>query len=291
MNSDLAIDTTVDLVTPENIAFRYQIAGPFRRFPAFLIDTIIKYTTAFICAMALFAMGMEFGSLGGHFAFGLSLLLFFAIEWFYGFFFEALCNGKTLGKMVLGIRVVSIDGKPISAVQAMLRNLVRLADLYPMIGPQHLGIDSPAPIYFPICTMGMIVMMSNHRMGRLGDLAAGTMVIIDEKKWRLPVATFDDPRVPALAGFIPADFRASRTLCRALAQYVERRTFFPVPRRRELSRRLADRLLERFGFARNIDPDLLLCSLYWKLFLADESAITADVSQFASPFLKDQPLS
>ena len=36
------LDTTVDIVTPENIAFHYQLAGPFRRFPAYLIDVCIQ---------------------------------------------------------------------------------------------------------------------------------------------------------------------------------------------------------------------------------------------------------
>ena len=85
------------------------------------------------------------------------------------------------------------------------------------------------------------------------------------------MARLEDPRAAQLAGYIPLDFRVSRSLARALAAYVDRRRFFCPPRRREVARHLAQPLLERFGFPPDTSYDLLLCALYYRTFVADRS--------------------
>ena len=87
-----------------------------------------------------------------------------------------------------------------------------------------------------------------RRLQRLGDLAAGTMVIVDERSWRLPVAKVDDPRVAALSSFVPGDYRISRSMARTLAIYAERRHYLTPARRREIARHLTVPLIERFEF-------------------------------------------
>jgi hypothetical protein len=127
-------------------------------------------------------------------------------------------------------------------------------------------------------------------MQRLGDLAAGTMVIVDERSWRLPVVKVDDPRVPALASFFPGDHRVSRSMARTLAIYAERRHYLTPARRREVARHLTDPLVEKFEFRRDIDPDLLMYALYYKTFLADPSDQAPDLGPLAgySPLRRDE---
>jgi hypothetical protein len=111
----------------------------------------------------------------------------------------------------------------------------------------------------------------NRKYQRLGDLVAGTMVVIEEKQWLTGVAKLDDPRAIQLAAYLPPNFVVSRSLAKTLATYVERRRFFSPPRRREVARHLAVPLLERFGLPLDTSYDLLLCALYYRTFIADRS--------------------
>ena len=116
------------------------------------------------------------------------------------------------------------------------------------------------------------------------------MVIVDERGWRLPAAKVDDPRVPALASFFPGDYRVSPSMAKALAIYVERRHFLTPARRREIARHLAIPLIDRFEFRADIDPDLLMYALYYRVYLSDSSDEAADLGPLAgfSPLRRDQ---
>lgn len=276
MTNSAPLDTTIEVVTPENIAFDYQLAGPFRRLPAYLFDIAIRIGSfILIVALVIFIGGMT-GLFSGNIMPSLAaaslLFLYFLQSWFYGVFFETYFNGRTPGKWLCGLRVISDDGHPITGMQALLRNLLRAIDLMP--AATLISLD-PENFYLQVPLMtgmvGLFTMMMTRRLQRLGDLAAGTMVVIDERNWALPVVKVDDPRVAALATFIPPDFRATPTMAKALAGYTERRLFLSPSRRREIARHLAVPLGDRFEFRRDIDPDLLLYALYYRTFLADRS--------------------
>ncbi len=289
LNAIRPIDTTVELITAENIAFQYQLAGPFRRFPAWIIDTCMKYLLLGILLIIAGFAGLPFGRIGISFGISLYLVTVFVLTWFYGALFESRFNGKTPGKWLMGIRVVSDNGHPINGFQAVLRNVMRTADAMPPIIPAFMFDVQELPLPINTCMLGLLVMACSPRMQRIGDLVAGTMVIIDERAWSLPVVKIDDPRVPALASFIPADFRITPTLSRAIAQYAERRMYLSQARRREVAKRLADPLMQKFEFRPDIDPDLLLYSLYWRIFLADAKQWTGELGALAgySPRLRD----
>jgi uncharacterized RDD family membrane protein YckC len=278
-----SLDTTIQIVTPENIAFDYRVAGPFRRWPAYLIDLAIRVGTflalVFICSMVA---GFGVGGL----AYAVLLIAWFILEWFYGGFFETYMNGQTPGKWVMGLRVLTIDGQPINGLQAVMRNILRTVDMYPMLSVELIGI--PAPLYvLPTFMVGLVSMTFNRRFQRLGDLVCGTMVVIEEKHWLTGIARLEDPRAAQLADYIPADYRVSRTLAQALATYVERRRFFMAARRREVARYLAAPLLEQFGMRSDTSHDLLLCAMYYRTFIADRAADDAPPTATAgnSPFV------
>jgi hypothetical protein len=110
------------------------------------------------------------------------------------------------------------------------------------------------------------------------------MVVVEERHWLTGVIRLEDPRVPVLAEYIPADFRVSRSMGRALATYVERRRYFTQRRRREVAKSLAEPLLRRFGFREDTSYDLLLCALYHRTFITDRTSDEpADGSPFAAP--------
>ncbi len=265
-------DTSVDLVTPENIAFRYHIAGPFQRLWPYLIDCLLRTAFLMMLAMALMCSGaLVLGSV--EFTFGILAVIAFLLDWFYGGVFEALWNGQTPGKRMCRMRVVSVDGAPITGMQAVLRNFLRFADLMPIA---VFTFDGEGGLQLPTLQVGLVVMALTNRYQRLGDLAAGTMVVVEERHRRHGVVRFHDPAMLRLADEIPRTFRPSRSLAQALSAYVERREMLPWPRRAEIARHLGDLLCERFGLPPDTSHDMLLCALYHKTFIDDRGQLHSD---------------
>ena len=97
------IDTCIEIVTPENIAFQYRVAGPFRRLPAFLIDAAIRIALAAVTMIAA-VFAFDYAGVVGV-GIGIGLLIWFALSWFYMGLFEALWNRQTPGKRIMRIRV------------------------------------------------------------------------------------------------------------------------------------------------------------------------------------------
>lgn len=273
MNPRPVIDLTAKVNTPENIQFEYRIAGPFRRAPAFLLDLVVRGISISVVFIVLFCTGIiQLLSLPFSVAVVILFISYFLLDWFYGLFFESYWNGKTPGKWMTRIQVISADGRPISSYQATIRNFLRSADLAPFLSLQFLD-PTFAPLYvIPTGLVAFLCMACTSRFQRLGDLAAGTMVIVDERKWVPPSVKLEDPRIEALAIYIPASFRMSRTMGRAIALYVERRGRMSVGRRAELSSILAKTLLEKFGFREDTSSDLLLCALYHREFVLKQIA-------------------
>lgn len=250
------LDSIIRVVTPENIAFEYRVAGPFRRLPAYLIDLVIIVLLFVVVTMVLSPMLVV---TAGMYQFILSVT-WFCLQWFFSGVCEAMFSGQTPGKWLLGLRAVNYDGLPINGMQAIMRNFVRLADVFLML-------------------VGLIVMTCSRRYQRLGDLVAGTIVVVEERHWLTGVAKLDDVRAIQLAAHIPPNFVIGRPLARALATYVERRRFFHPVRRREVARHLAEPLLAKFGLPPDTGYDLLLCSLYYRKFIADRHE---DEKQYAA---------
>ena len=259
------IDSSINIVTPENITFQYQLAGPFRRLPAYLIDIALRLAAWFLLMMLLRISG--FVSFGG--ATGVLILFWFLLEWFYGGLFEAFWNGQTPGKRITGIRVLSRDGQPINALQAVLRNILRAADMMPVLPFSAFG-GPPTVLGVPTYLVALSTQFFSHGFQRLGDIVCGTMVVVEDRSWLFGVSKLNDPRVIELAELIPANFQVNRRVSRALATYVERRKFFSPARQREISRHIAQPLLERFNLAKDTSYDLLVCALYHRTFVADQ---------------------
>lgn len=229
------LDTALTVVSPENIAFQFRLAGPASRAVAFLIDALV---IGGVALAMLFAAGL-LGIASEAFA-GPALVALFFLWWGYGAACEVIANGRTPGKAALGLRVVSQTGLSINPSQAILRNLLRFVDV--------------APPFFP----GVMAMTCTRRLQRLGDLAAGTIVVRDRASRRPR-----PPRVDALATtIVPAGFRAEPRLVEALAAYVGRRADLSPARRRELAGIAAARLTEAWGVPPPDDPDALVCGLY-----------------------------
>ena len=248
------LDTTVEIVTPENIAFRYRLAGPFRRLAALALDLTIEVVAG---AAVLLGAVKVFGLLNlPGIGYGVAMAFGFVLFWFYGGLFETFWNGQTPGKRLAGIRVVALDGQPINAPQAILRNILRTVNAMPL-GLFQVGLWAAA---------------MNDRFQRLGDLACGTMVVVEQQD-RLPgVTRMDAAEAVRLAGLVPANFQTGRSLGLALAAYVQRRLAFSPGRRLEIARHVGEPLRQKFQLPADTDLDMLLCGLYHRAFLSHREA-------------------
>ncbi|MEW4455260.1 RDD family protein [Bremerella sp. JC817] len=272
-----AIDSQFKVVTPENIAFNYQVAGPFRRLLAFLLDLFIRLAVvvAFFILLGVLGVGNAFVQAGlGDLMMALGTLAVFFFNWFYMAAFEYWWNGTTPGKRLLNLRVTTDEGEPINLFQSAVRNLFRYVDMWPMV-PLPFAWMREQMTADPIVVtflFALIVPIFNNRFQRIGDLIAGTMVVIEDRSWLMKVAKIEDDRARLLADYIPPNFVAPRSMVKAVATYVERRRYFTTARRREIARHLAEPLLEKFGLPDDTSYDLLLCALYYRTFLSRHSS-------------------
>lgn len=148
--------------TPENVVFGYEIAGIGSRFMAAFVDTILFVILQLLVYIVMNAM---FDIVGGTFAAAILAALAFIFSWGYYVFFEMAWNGQTPGKRWAGLRVIRRDGSPITLTESIIRNLIRPIDFLP-IG----------------YAIGVITMFLNRQANRLGDLAAGTLVVYAQEE-------------------------------------------------------------------------------------------------------------
>ena len=148
--------------TPEQVALDFSLASIGSRFLALATDSLIQFgVAALVLIVAVAAEWILALSLRSN-PWVLAVLVLGWFVVYYGYFaiFEVAWNGQTPGKRLVGLRVISVTGRPISAYEAILRNVVRIADQMP-----------------GIYAVGIISVFVTERSQRLGDLAAGTVVV------------------------------------------------------------------------------------------------------------------
>ncbi|MEK8031394.1 RDD family protein [Ideonella sp. DXS29W] len=206
------LDTLRRVETPEGVALALRPAGAVARGIAFLIDFLIRL----LLIGTLGAVLSTVKGIGDAFW----LIGFFVLEWFYPVLFELSPAGATPGKMAVGLRVVMDDGLPVTASASMLRNLLRAADFLPMA-----------------YGAGLLSMLCRRDFKRLGDLAASTLVVYDQRHHR--PSPWPDAPVCAPAAGRALSFDQQRALMH-LASRVARLT----PQRADELAALAEPLLQ-----------------------------------------------
>lgn len=199
------IDTLYRVETPEGVDLALRAAGPVPRAAAYVVDLLIRLA-AYLALIPLTAAS-DLGT-------GLLLLLLFAIEWLYPVVFE-IARGATPGKCALGLRVVHDDGTPVGASASLLRNLLRTVDFLPLF-----------------YAAGLVCLLIDRRFRRLGDLAAGTLVIYTDPPPRRPVI----PRRPARTPTQPLDMATRH----AILDFAERSNRLSQDRAAELAALIAN---------------------------------------------------
>lgn len=209
MSHTALLDNTHRIETPEGIDLLLRPAGLVPRALAFAVDLAIR-------AALLLVLGFGLALLG-QFGLGSGALLLFVVQWWYMVLFEVFNQGRTPGKRWLRLRVVHDDGTPVGWASSLTRNLLRFVDILPF------G-------YF----LGALCSLWNPSFKRLGDLAAGTLVIHDMHDIQPPQLPQAEPQ--------PAPFTLELDEQRALIAFAERQASLSPERRQELAAILAQPL-------------------------------------------------
>lgn len=203
------LDTRFHVETPEGIDLVLRPAGLLVRALAFAIDLVIR---GLILGVAFVLLGL-LGQLG----MGLGAIVFFLVNWWYMVLFEVLNQGRSPGKQFMGLRVVHDDGTPVGWAASLTRNLLRFVDVLPFA-----------------YAFGILSCLYSRTFKRLGDLAAGSLVVYrDVPMQRPPLVNAEPLRSPVAL---------SLNEQRAVMAFSERQAELSAARRQELAAILAEPL-------------------------------------------------
>jgi uncharacterized RDD family membrane protein YckC len=231
---------TLTIKTPEQIGFKYILAGLGSRATAFIVDTVFRaLLILFIFVLtglvekwlpALDPTGF-LAALSKNWVLALGVLAYGVIDLGYFLIFEAVWSGQTPGKRLQKLRVIKVNGQPIGWLESGLRNILRAVDM--LLG------------FYPL---GLMVMFLSQRSQRIGDYAAGTVVIVERRR-NVPM---DRTRLRSTAKLSLPDIELHLSTLdpeqyQLLRSFLQRREQMDQSHRRKLASLLAQRLMERWG--------------------------------------------
>ena len=151
---------TLHISTPEGVTFALPLAGPFSRAIALTVDFAVMMAISKVLSSALGVVSAVSADAG----IATQVLVQFALAFGYGSICELLFNGQTLGKRLVGLRVMDERGLRLRPSQVIIRNMLRIVDMLPAF-----------------YAVGGAFCMFSNRSQRIGDLAAGTVVVRNVK--------------------------------------------------------------------------------------------------------------
>jgi uncharacterized RDD family membrane protein YckC len=210
------LEDRITIATPEGIELGIVLAGAGSRFIASVIDLALQLVLVALAALVTLAL------VGGGVGTALFAIAVFAAVYLYDVLFEVLGAGRTPGKRATHLRVVRERGTPVDLPASAIRNLLRFIDFLPTA-----------------YLVGLISILLTRRNQRLGDLAAGTLVIRDGAM-RAPAAGAGTQADPP-AAFIASGWDVSAVSVEelvAVRRFLERRASLDRRARIELAHRL-----------------------------------------------------
>jgi uncharacterized RDD family membrane protein YckC len=221
--------------TPEQIALELPIAGVGSRFLAMAVDTLLQAVLYLAIGILIGLFGLQrtgwfdavpAGALS--FVSAILLLALFAVYWGYFVAFEWAWRGQTPGKRVAGLRVIRDSGRPVDVTAVMIRNLLRAIDVL--------------PVFYGV---GILCMLLNQQSKRLGDFAAGTLVIHDRAPAALDGAWSGRTPAASMAPRASAPSRLTEAEVAVIEAFLHRRGDLDWTARDNTAERLAARIRVR----------------------------------------------
>jgi uncharacterized RDD family membrane protein YckC len=147
LDAPVTLDGTHTVLTPEYVEFNFVLAGLMSRFLALLVDTVLSVIITYLLFILVLVFSLLLsagtaavgGASAGSSLFGLGVaaqfVIWFLIDWGYMVLLETVWSGQTIGKKMLGLRVIQDTGVRVGVYQSLLRNLVRPLDKLPIFYP------------------------------------------------------------------------------------------------------------------------------------------------------------
>jgi uncharacterized RDD family membrane protein YckC len=231
--NSLQVSTNLVIETPENVVLSYRLAGPAARLLAFFVDAVIRAMILF--GVFIFALMGNVGGAAGVSA-GLAFIAVFLVDWGYFGVLEACFRGKSLGKHVFGLRVVQVQGYPVTVWGSLLRNLLRAADNLSLFG------------------VAFVTMVISGKFRRLGDLV-GQTVVIEERRVRVPREPIILEKIRPLSRSELGSYIPSGQTLALIEEFLSRRHVLTYRRGHAMAYLLARPLADRLAFSG--DPQLV----------------------------------
>ena len=220
------IDTTLPVRLGWSSDLKLVPAGPFLRAFALLIDHflmlfLISFLTV-IGTLSIALTSMETMQ-------GIVLFLFFVglFVVYNGYFFlsEWLLKGQSPGKLVCGLRVVQIDGSQPGVWSLLIRNLLRIGDMFPYLTGYWVFM-------IPSYTVAAFTSSFSNHFRRLGDFAAGTVVVYERVPF-LRLSLIQNRKLSTATQLYPVSY-IDPSLYEAVTLYMARRYQLSTERRNEI---------------------------------------------------------
>ncbi|HUT75389.1 MAG TPA: RDD family protein [Armatimonadota bacterium] len=259
----MELNETKTIVTPEQVEIVYSLAGIGTRFGALVADTFLQLLVAGLAVglLALLGIGIARWRLSPVDAMrvpawlmAITIVAVFGVMWGYYILWETLWNGQTPGKRLAGIRVMRDGGYPVDFRAAFVRNIVRYVDFL--------------PAFYGVGTLAIFLSKDSKR---LGDYAAGTIVVMDGAPTPATAARAPAP-VPAAAPqqlLTDPTFLNLRAISRGqfsvLDRFLARRATLPADVRAALARKIALSLMPVIGMTPPADEGYAYESLLVEL--------------------------
>jgi uncharacterized RDD family membrane protein YckC len=200
------------LITPEGLDLRLVLADAGERATAFLLDAAIIVGSLAAATIVILLIAAAFGGQAGEILFILWLFVFFGLRNAYFIAFELTPRAATPGKRVLGLRVATRDGAPLTADAIFARNAIREIEVYlplTFLITQRSGVDGWI-VLAGLVWSGIFALfpLFNRDRLRAGDLIAGTWVVRAPKRRLLPDLVVDPVDGRATLAFTSAQIDA-----------------------------------------------------------------------------------
>ncbi|EKN65463.1 RDD domain containing protein [Neobacillus bataviensis LMG 21833] len=232
----------LDVKTPEYVSIQFQLAGLGSRAAAFIIDQVLLMIINILTIAVLYFVmdgmsSMPFFLVDSSIPIAIAIIILFIVNGGYFFAFEFFSGGRTLGKKLVGIRVIQENGHSITLLSSFIRNLIRI-------------IDSLPTAYF----LGIVMIFFHSKHKRLGDLVAGTIVVHERKPKRKKKLSSIEKEIEN-RGLSKNDLTLDEWTLKSLGMkewkllstYASRFHQIPLDERNHLTKQIAEILLPKIG--------------------------------------------
>jgi uncharacterized RDD family membrane protein YckC len=242
----------ITIETPEHFELTFTLAGIGSRFTAYIFDKLLQFCVIMICFLSIISLSyiadqvsyldstiQSIKKVIAPWIIGILILIYGTLTIGYFIVFEYFWSGRTPGKRSQKIRVIRYDGRPITLWDSLIRNILRSIDILGEVYP-----------------IGLVIMLFDSKKRRLGDLVAGTCVIVDKSSTKLelaPALDLMDERDQILRSFVAAmnheDFRV-------ISSILARKDEIGSQHAHDLELEIVTKLKEKSGFYEPISMDL-----------------------------------